>query len=365
MRLRSSVGPAVGSFTANSHFFLRRETDRGILVASGSKLAMREGELREMGLFSRSKSKIKVQTAKKDSFSGWIKCSQCQELIHLKELEQNCHCCPKCDYHYRITAHQRIALLADDQSFEERYGEVISTDPLAFVDTESYQARLAKSREKSLASEAIVTGLCTLYGHPIALAAMDFHFMGGSMGSAVGERLTLLVEEALAKRLPLVVVSTSGGARMQESIFSLMQMAKTSAALGRLHQAELPYISVLANPTTGGVTASFASLGDLILAEPQALICFAGPRVIEQTIGHTLPAGAQKAEFLLKHGMIDCIVRRHELKERLGRLLVYLSSPLAEAREEGLAPLPHLDKRELEELLERGLVQKRSVEQNR
>lgn len=298
-----------------------------------------------MGLFSRSKPKIKVQSTKSDSFSGWIKCTQCNELIHIKELENNVHCCPKCDYHYRMTAHQRISLLSDNDTFDELFGHIGSGDPLQFSDTEPYTERLAKAKSKSYGSEAIVTGVCRLAGHRVALGVMDFSFMGGSMGSAVGEKLTLLIELAIEKRLPLIVVSSSGGARMQESIFSLMQMAKTAAALARLHSAKIPYITILTNPTTGGVTASFASLGDLILAEPGALIGFAGPRVIEQTIGHTLPAGAQQSEFLLKHGMIDCIVKRSDMKDRLAELLPYLNATIGSNAV--VTPLPHLDRSDL------------------
>lgn len=277
-----------------------------------------------MGLFSRDKPKIKVQSTKKDSFSGWLKCTHCNELIHAKELEQNVNCCPKCDYHYRLSAQQRVELMSDAGTFQELFMEVSPTDPLQFVDTEPYSERLQLAKEKSQCKESVLTGVCSIAGQRTALGAMDFNFMGGSMGSVAGEKLTLLIEYAIQNMLPVVVVSTSGGARMQESIFSLMQMAKTSAALAKLHQARLPYISIFTNPTTGGVTASFASLGDVILAEPNALICFAGPRVIEQTIGQTLPPGAQKSEFLLKHGMIDSIVRRHDLKKVVGQLLEYL-----------------------------------------
>lgn len=277
-----------------------------------------------MGLFSREKPKIKVQTTKKDGFSGWLKCTHCNELIHANELQQNMFCCPKCDYHYRLPVDDRIKSLADGETFEPLFQNLESTDPLNFVDTEPYTKRLADAYEKSGNEEAVITGLCKLKGHSIALGVMDFNFMGGSMGSVVGEKLTLLIEYALAKKLPLVIVSTSGGARMQESILSLMQMAKTSAALAKYHQAGLPYLSVFTNPTTGGVTASFASLGDIIIAEPNALICFAGPRVIEQVIGQQLPPGAQKSEFLLEHGMIDCIVRRHDLKNKIAELLEYL-----------------------------------------
>lgn len=278
-----------------------------------------------MGLFSRKKPKIKIQTTKKDSYSGWIKCTHCNELIHANELEKNYSCCPKCDYHYRLDVEERIALLADADTFKELYGDLESADILHFIDTEPYPERLKNAKEKTGNNEAVVVGTCSIKGRPVALGVMDFNFMGGSMGSVVGERLTLIIEYALAHTLPLVLVSTSGGARMQESIFSLMQMAKTSAALSRLHEAGIPYFSVLTNPTTGGVTASFASLGDIIIAEPNALICFAGPRVIEQVIGQQLPPGAQKSEFLLQHGMIDCIVRRHELKNKLADLLDFLA----------------------------------------
>jgi acetyl-CoA carboxylase carboxyl transferase subunit beta len=242
-------------------------------------------------------------------------------MIHANELEENLNCCPKCDYHYRLTVEERIRLLADEGTFEEKWRDLRGGDPLRFTDTEPYEKRLEEARDKSGAMEAITTGLCRIDGTEAALGIFNFNFMGGSMGSAVGEKLTRLMELALEKKIPLVVVSSSGGARMQESILSLMQMAKTSAALARLHEAKLPYISILTNPTTGGVTASFATLGDIHIAEPNALICFAGPRVIEQTIGKKLPAGAQKSEFLLQHGMIDCIVKRCDLKSKLASLL--------------------------------------------
>lgn len=281
-----------------------------------------------MGLFSRSKPKIKIQTTKKDGFSGWLKCTHCNELIHANELEQNRNCCPKCDYHYRLSVNERIDLLADKDSFHELFSDLRPIDSLKFVDTEPYVERLVSAQEKSGHDEAVVVGTCKIGNIPVALGVLDFNFMGGSMGSVVGERLTRLIEHALAKRMALVIVSTSGGARMQESILSLMQMAKTSAALAKLSEAKVPYVSILTNPTTGGVTASFASLGDVIIAEPNALICFAGPRVIEQTIGQKLPPGAQQSEFLLKHGMIDCIVNRHELKSKLSELLGYLTGNL-------------------------------------
>ncbi len=277
-----------------------------------------------MRLFSREKPKIKITTTKKDGFSGWLKCTHCDELIHSNELERNSNCCPKCDYHYRLSADERLSNLADPNTFQEMFNNIQPVDALGFKDTESYPERLASAREKSGHDEAVLVGTCKVFEHQVAIGIMDFNFMAGSMGSVVGERLTLLIEHALAKRLPLIIVSTSGGARMQESILSLMKMAKTSAALSLLAEAKIPFISVLTNPTTGGVTASYSSLGDIILAEPNALICFAGPRVIEQVIGQKLPPGAQKSEFLLKHGMIDGIVNRKALKQKIADLLEIL-----------------------------------------
>lgn len=278
-----------------------------------------------MGLFSRNKPKIKVQTVKKDGYSGWIRCSGCLELIHANELTSNLNCCQKCDYHYRFSLAQRIALLTDEGTFEEMFTDIQSIDPLQFVDTEKYSERLEKERKKTGRDDAVAVGRAHLEGMEIALGVLDFQFMGGSMGSVVGERLTLLIEYATKVKLPLVIVSASGGARMQESILSLMQMAKTSAALTRLSEKNLPYISILTNPTSGGITASFATLGDIIIAEPDALIAFAGPRVVEQTIGQKLPPGAQKSKFLLEHGMIDCIVRRQELKKKVSFFLQFFT----------------------------------------
>jgi acetyl-CoA carboxylase carboxyl transferase subunit beta len=278
-----------------------------------------------MGLFSRHKPKIKIQTTKRDSYSGWVKCTHCNELVHANELQENIHCCPKCNYHYRLTAAQRIDLLADAGSFVERFSEYKPVDALQFVDTENYAKRLEVAQNKTGRDEAAIVGSCTVNEMPVAMGVLDFSFMAGSMGSVVGERLTSIIEYATAERMPLVIVSASGGARMQESVLSLMQMAKTSAALAKLHEAGLPYISILTNPTTGGVTASFASLGDVIIAEPDALIGFAGPRVVEQTIGQKLPPRAQKSEFLLEKGMIDCIVNRHQLKDKLYSFLSFLT----------------------------------------
>ncbi len=277
-----------------------------------------------MGLFSRQKPKIKIQTTKKDGFSGWIKCTHCSDMIHASEMQQNLHCCPKCNYHYRLSGTQRMHLLADSDTFEELFSEFKTIDPLEFVDTEAYKKRVASAKSSSGRDEAALVGSCSINGQKVALGIMDFSFMAGSMGSVVGERLTSIVEYGIEKNLPVVIVSSSGGARMQESVLSLMQMAKTSAALAKLHEKKLPYISILTNPTSGGVTASFASLGDIIIAEPDALICFAGPRVVEQVIKQKLPPGAQKSEFLLDKGMIDCIVNRHDLKDKLSTFLDFL-----------------------------------------
>jgi acetyl-CoA carboxylase carboxyl transferase subunit beta len=279
-----------------------------------------------MGLFSRNKPKIKVQTTKKDGYSGWVKCTHCNEMIHASELQQNQHCCPKCDHHYRLSASQRVQLLADAGSFIEMFTEFKSLDPLEFVDTESYAVRLSLAKKNSGRDEAAMVGTCTVQGKKIALGVLDFTFMAGSMGSVVGERLTSIIEHAFAQGFPLVIVSASGGARMQESALSLMQMAKTSAALAKLSEKKLPYISILTNPTTGGVTASFASLGDIIIAEPDALIGFAGSRVVEQTMREKLPPGAQRSEFLREKGMVDCIINRHQLKDVLFQLLEFLTN---------------------------------------
>ncbi|MBX9923896.1 MAG: acetyl-CoA carboxylase, carboxyltransferase subunit beta [Rhabdochlamydiaceae bacterium] len=303
-----------------------------------------------MGLFSRNKPKIKIQTTKKDGYSGWVKCTHCNEMIHANELQQNLHCCPKCNYHYRLSALQRVEILTDPESFEEMFSEFKPMDPLHFVDTEAYPKRIASAQKSSGRDEAVIVGTCTIHGKKIAMGVLDFSFMAGSMGSVVGERLTNIIEYAYTHSLPLVIVSASGGARMQESILSLMQMAKTSAALARLHEAGIPYISVLTNPTTGGVTASFASLGDVILAEPEALICFAGPRVVEQVIKQKLPPGAQKSEFLLEKGMIDCIVNRHELKDKLALFLDFLTGNERKWEEAVEDSLPALS-RKLQQLM--------------
>lgn len=278
-----------------------------------------------LGLFTRTKPKIKVQSKKLDSFSGWIKCTECAEMIHAQELEEAFNCCPKCNHHYRLSAKDRIDLLADSGTFEEIAADLGPTDPLEFFDSKKYADRIKAAQEKTGRLDGAFVGTCKVNGKKVALGVMDFSYMGGSMGSVVGEKLTQLIELACRKHLPVVIVSASGGARMQESILSLMQMAKTSAALARLGEQGLPYISILTNPTTGGVTASFASLGDIIMAEPDALIAFAGPRVVEQTIRQKLPEKAQKSEFLLEKGMIDCIVKRSEMKKALSDFLSYLT----------------------------------------
>lgn len=243
-------------------------------------------------------------------------------MIHEHELVTNLRCCPRCQYHLRMPVQARISLLTDE--FDELFVHLQPKDVLSFVDTEPYHTRLAAAQAKTGRKDAVHTGRAVVQGKAFALGVMDFNFMGGSMGSVVGEQITLLIEYAIQEKIPLVIVSTSGGARMQESILSLMQMAKTSAALARFRAAGLTYISILTDPTTGGVTASFASLGDIILAEPQALICFAGPRVIEKILGAPLPEGAQRSEFLLKHGMIDAIVPRRSLRKTVITLLNHI-----------------------------------------
>jgi acetyl-CoA carboxylase carboxyl transferase subunit beta len=255
----------------------------------------------------------------------WIKCDSCKEIIYRAEVERAGRVCPKCRYPFRMDAGERIALLADRGTFEEREGGLTSTDPLGFRDTKKYRDRLRAARQKTSLEEAVVCGLARLGGFPVMLCAFEFSFLGGSMGSVVGEKLTRAIELAIDKHVPVIIVSASGGARMQEGILSLMQMAKTSAALDRLGAARLPYISVLTDPTTGGVTASFAMLGDVNVAEPRALIGFAGPRVIAETIRQPLPEGFQRSEFLLEHGQVDLIVDRRDLKDTLRRLLVFFA----------------------------------------
>ena len=255
----------------------------------------------------------------------WVKCDGCRETLYRKELERGLFVCPRCGHHHRVSSRTRLAQLFDEGSWKELFGNIHSTDPLEFTDTKPYAQRLKDLREKGVRCDALLVGVGRLAGNRAVIAAMEYSFMGGSMGSAVGEKFTRAIERCLKNRLPLVVVACSGGARMQEGILSLMQMGKISAGLARLHTARLPYISVLTDPTTGGVTASFAMLGDINIGEPGALIGFAGPRVIEQTIRQKLPEGFQRAEFLLEHGMLDLVVPRQELKETLARCLAHMA----------------------------------------
>lgn len=254
----------------------------------------------------------------------WVKCDNCRQILYNKELARNFKICPKCGYHFRLSAPERLRMLFDDEKYVEFDGDLRSTDPLKFRDSKRYRDRLKQYEETVGTSDAIIVGSGTMGGIPVIIGAMEFFFLGGSMGSVVGEKVARAAERALRERRPLVIVSTSGGARMQEGILSLMQMGKISAALSRLSQAAIPYISVMADPTTGGVTASYAMLGDVNIAEPNALIGFAGPRVIEQTIRQTLPEGFQRSEFLLEHGMLDFIVERQEMKDTLVRCLKLL-----------------------------------------
>ena len=257
----------------------------------------------------------------------WIKCDSCKEIMYRAEVERAGRVCPKCHYPFRISARERIGQVVDPGSFEERETGLTTTDPLGFKDTKKYRERVRAAVQKTSTDEAVICGIASIGGQPTVLAVFEFGFLGGSMGSVVGEKLARAIELAIDKHLPVVIVSASGGARMQEGILSLMQMAKTSAALERLGAAGLPYISLLTDPTTGGVTASFAMLGDVIVAEPRALIGFAGPRVIAETIRQPLPEGFQRSEFLLAHGQLDMIVERRDLKETLRRILAFFADP--------------------------------------
>jgi len=256
----------------------------------------------------------------------FVKCDGCRETLYLKEVERNRRVCPKCGFHFRLSADERLRLLFDDERYDLVFQDVRPADPLKFRDTKRYRDRLKEYETRVGRPDAIVAATGLVEGKPTVVAVLDYAFMGGSMGSVVGEVLTRAAELALEKKEPLVIVSASGGARMQEGILSLMQMGKVSAALGRLGEAHVPYVSILTDPTTGGVTASFAMLGDVTLAEPKALIGFAGPRVIEQTIRQTLPEGFQRSEFLLDHGFVDVVVPREELKPTLARILRLLTA---------------------------------------
>ena len=255
----------------------------------------------------------------------WIKCDSCKEIIYRAEVERGGKVCPKCRYPFRISARERIGSLVDSGTFEEHHAGITSGDPLGFKDTKRYRDRIKAAKQKTGQGDAVVCGLARIGGLPTVLCAFEFGFLGGSMGSVVGEKLTRSIELAIAKHVPVVIVAASGGARMQEGILSLMQMAKTATALEQLGRAGLPFLSVLTDPTTGGVTASFAMLGDVILAEPRALIGFAGPRVIAETIRQPLPEGFQRSEFLLEHGQVDMVVDRRDLKDTLHRLLAFFA----------------------------------------
>ena len=250
----------------------------------------------------------------------WVKCDGCKEVVYKKEIDKNLKICPKCNYHFRISARERLKLLVDEGSFIELDGGLVSLDPLKFKDTISYKERVKENQQKSGLKEAVISGDALIKGYPISLIIMDFSFMGGSMGSVVGEKVSRAAERALEKKQPFITVSSSGGARMQEGIFSLMQMAKVAAVIGKLKDNGILYISILCDPTFGGVTASFAMLGDIIVAEPKSLIGFAGPRVIEQTMKQPLPDNFQRADFLLEHGIIDIVVGRKNLREKLAKL---------------------------------------------
>ena len=264
------------------------------------------------------KVKTRNEKASDRMIGKWVKCDNCKEILYKEELHKNLSVCPNCGKHFRLSARRRIKQIADEGTFEEIGKEILTEDPLHF---EGYMKKVETLREKTKIEEAVKCGICEIEGQKVVLGVMDGNFLMGSMGRAVGERITLAIETAIKKKLPLIMFCVSGGARMQEGIVSLMQMAKTSSAIAKLNEKGLLYISVLTDPTTGGVTASFASLGDIILAEPKALIGFAGPRVIEQTIKQKLPKGFQSSEFLLEHGFIDKIVERKDMKETLAKLV--------------------------------------------
>jgi len=281
-----------------------------------------------MAWFTREKSGVEEDITDQERHIRteglWLKCEKCSQIIWKKALEENFQCCPKCDFHFRVDSRARVAMLLDGD-YEEFDENLISTDPLRFEDQKKYSAKLTAARQVSEASDALLSVSGLLDGRRVNICAMEFRFMGGSMGAVVGEKITRAVERSLEQRVPLIIVSASGGARMQEGAISLMQLARISAALMRLDEAGVPYISVLTDPTTGGVTASFAMLGDLNIGEPGALIAFAGPRVIEQTIRQKLPEGFQRSEFLLEHGLLDAVVKRSEMKAFISRSLKFFT----------------------------------------
>jgi len=275
-----------------------------------------------MAWFRRSKASITTDAQRKDVPDGmWTKCGGCGEIIHRKQLEQQYYTCTKCNYHFRIGSNEYLKILLDEGSFKEMDRKMRSKDPLGFKDTKSYKDRIKETIKKTGLNDAIRTGTGKINGMEIVIGVMDFSFIGGSMGSVVGEKVARAIDQARKSKLPLVIVSASGGARMMEAAYSLMQLAKTSAKLAQLSDAGVPYISVLTDPTTGGVTASYAMLGDINIAEPGALIGFAGPRVIRQTIGKDLPPGFQRAEFQQEHGFVDVVIHRKDMKDTITKLL--------------------------------------------
>ncbi len=282
-----------------------------------------------MEWFKRVTPGLEAQTKRELPDGLWIKCDRCGEILYKKDLDRNFMVCTKCDFHFRMDSEQYAALLADEGSFVEFNTELAPADPLHFKDSKKYADRLRDAQAKTGLKDAVRTGEATLGGMPVILALMDFRFIGGSMGSVVGEKISRAIDRAIATRRPMIILSASGGARMQEGILSLMQMAKTSAKLALLSDAGLPYISILTDPTAGGTTASFSMLGDVIIAEPGAFIGFAGPRVIKQTIGQDLPEGFQRAEFVQEHGFVDLILHRRDLKEHLERLLRFFGAKRA------------------------------------
>jgi acetyl-CoA carboxylase carboxyl transferase subunit beta len=283
-----------------------------------------------MSWFKRQSAEIDITGERKVITEGlWVKCEGCRKIIWKKHLDENLHVCPHCERHFRIDARTRLAQLLDDGKYEVFDSNLSSTDPLKFTDLKPYNERLRKSQKQTGLKDAIINARGTMDGRPVIASVMEYNFIGGSMGVVVGEVITRAVEAAIAERKPLIVVSASGGARMMEGVLSLMQMAKISAALAKLDVAGLPFISILTDPTTGGVTASYAMLGDLNIGEPGALIGFAGPRVIEQTIRQKLPEGFQRSEFLLSHGMLDAVVSRKDMKNYISRALEFMSKKCA------------------------------------
>ena len=280
-----------------------------------------------MAWFKRESAELDTSGKKTVRTEGlWVKCENCRQIIWKKDLEENLNVCPKCEKHFRIDARTRLALLMDENQYETFDSNLASTDPLKFVDLKPYSSRLRQAEHDTGLKDAVINARGKLLGRPVIASVMEYAFIGGSMGAAVGEMITRAVERAADSHTPLIIVSASGGARMMEGVISLMQLAKISSALARLDKAKVPYVSVLTDPTTGGVTASFAMLGDLNIAEPGALIGFAGPRVIEQTIRQKLPAGFQRSEFLLAHGMLDAVVPRKEMKPYIARALDFMAA---------------------------------------